>query len=91
MDHIHIRHPHQLGKEDLRRKVEDIAEDLRQKLHVQCQWQGDSLLFKRPGAQGRIALADDHVEVSVKLGMLVVPMKDKIEAQIREKIEAFLV
>jgi putative polyhydroxyalkanoate system protein len=90
MANIRIKQAHQLGKDDARRRVDDIAEDLKQKLHVVYQWQGDKLVFKRTGAQGAIELGDDFVEVKVKLGMLVAPMKDKIEAQIKERLQTYL-
>ena len=91
MANIHIKKAHQLSRDDARRRVEDIAEDLKQKLHVQYAWKGDSLMFKRPGAQGTIELGEGFVDVTVKLGLLVAPMKDKIEAQIKEKIDTYLV
>ena len=91
MANIHIKQAHQLGKESARQRVEDIAKELKKKLHVNYQWKGDSLRFKRPGAQGSIDLGADFVEVEVKLSMLVAPMKDKIEAQIKEKIDTYLV
>ena len=90
MSHIHIKHAHQLAQEDVRQRVEGIAEDLKRKLHVQYQWKGDAVLFKRPGAQGRIDLGENFVEITMKLGLLVLPLKDKIEAQIREEIADYL-
>ena len=90
MANIHIKKAHRLGKDDARQRVEDIAEDLKRKLHADYQWKGDTLLFKRPGAQGSIALGSDFVEVKVKLGMLVAPMKDKIQAQIEDQMAAYL-
>ncbi len=90
MSHINIKHDHQLSRDEARQRVEDIAETLKKKLHIQYQWIGDSLEFKRPGAKGSIDLGADFVEVKIKLGMLVVPMKDKIEAQVKEQIQYYL-
>jgi putative polyhydroxyalkanoate system protein len=58
MAEIHIRHNHQLSSDDVRSRLEGIAGDLTRKLHVNCQWRGDELHFKRPGAQGFIELGD---------------------------------
>jgi len=90
MSDIHITQSHQLSGEELRQRVENIARELKQKLYVNYQWEGDTLAFKRPGAKGSIGLGKDFVEVKVKLGMLVIPMKDKIEAQIKEKLQVNL-
>lgn len=91
MAEIHIRHNHQLSSDDVRSRLEGIAGDLTRKLHVNCQWRGDELHFKRPGAQGFIELGAGFVDVQVKLGLLVAPMKDKIEGQIREQLQGYLV
>jgi len=90
MADIEIRQAHELDQDDARRRVNELAEDLTRKLHVNCEWQGDTLLFKRPGAQGAIQLGAGFVEVKVKLGMLVKPMKDKIEVQIRDQMQRSL-
>ena len=90
MSDILIRQAHGLDREEARRRVEAVADDLQRKLHVNCQWQGDALDFKRPGAQGRILLGDGVIEVTVKLGMLVRPMKDQIEGQIRDRLQGAL-
>jgi putative polyhydroxyalkanoate system protein len=90
MANINIRRTHHLSKDDARQRVEDIARDLKQKLQIDYQWKGDSLQFKRSGAQGSIDLGEDFLEVKVKLGLLASAMKDKIESSIQEKIDSYL-
>ena len=90
MADIDIRQNHQLDQAEARRRLEGWADELTRKLHVNCRWQGETLSFKRPGAEGSIDLSPGLVAVRVKLGMLVRPMKDKIEAQIREQLQTSL-
>jgi len=90
MSTIHIKQPHQLTRDDAKQRVEQIARELRSKLGVDYQWQGNSLQFKRSGASGAIDCGDDFVEVNVKLGMLLTPMKGQIEESIKKNIESHL-
>ena len=86
MASIHIKRQHHLAQDEARQRVEEIARDLKQKLNADYAWKGDSLLFKRSGASGSIDLNGDSIELKIKLGMMLAPMKGKIEAAIREKL-----
>ena len=87
---IHIKQAHELSREEARQRVERIAQDLQDKLSVDYHWKDDSLQFKRSGASGAIRLGEGFVEVKIKLGMLLAPMRGKIEASIKENIGSFL-
>ena len=90
MASIHIKKAHHLSKEEAKQRVDGIAKDLQKKLHVDCQWKGDSLLFKRSGATGAIKLGQGFVEVKIKLGVMLTPMKAKIESSIKNNIDTYL-
>jgi putative polyhydroxyalkanoate system protein len=90
MTTIHIKRAHELSRDEAKRRVERIAEDLKDKFNVQYHWKNDSLQFKRSGASGAIDLGDGFVEVKIRLGMMLAPMKGKIEASIKKNIGSFL-
>lgn len=90
MAKIHIKRLHKLPRDEARARVEEIAESLKKKLDAEYAWKGDSLRFHRSGASGSIDLGDGYIDLNIKLSMLLVPMKGKIEQSIRENINAAL-
>ena len=82
---IHIKTKHHLSHEDAIARVEKIAQDLEKKLDAKYAWKGDALLFQRKGASGSIDVGKDTIEFKIKLGMMLAPIKGKIEKVIREK------
>jgi putative polyhydroxyalkanoate system protein len=54
---------------------------------VQCDWDGDTLNFTRPGVDGRIVLDPGHLHVTAQLGFLLAAMKGPIEQQIRRVLD----
>lgn len=90
MANIHIKQQHNLAHDEARKRVEEIARDLKKKLNTDYAWKGESLRFKRSGASGSIDLSDEFIELNIKLGMLLAPMKGKIESAIKEKLELAL-
>jgi putative polyhydroxyalkanoate system protein len=90
MANIHIKQQHDLTHDEARKRVEEIARDLRKKLNVDYHWEGDFLRFQRSGASGSIAVGSDFIELKVKLGMVLAPMKGKIEQSIRQNLHLAL-
>ncbi len=86
MAHIHIKHRHNLTQDQARALVEDIARDLKQELKAEYSMEGNSLRFQRSGASGSVDLGEGFVEVNVRLGLLLRPMKGVIEKSIHQKI-----
>ncbi len=90
MAKIHIKKQHNLEREAARARVQEIAKDLEGKLNANCSWNGDCLEFTRSGASGSIELGEGFIDVQIKLGLMLAPMKGKIEQSIREQIETSL-
>lgn len=90
MANIHIRRKHDLGIESARKRVEQVAKSLESELNAKYEWKGNSLLFQRSGASGTINVGDDRVDLDIKLGMMLSPMKGKIEESVRQKLDAAL-
>lgn len=90
MSKIHIKRSHKLSRDEARARVEDIAKDLKKKLDADYAWKGDSLKFKRTGASGSIDVGDDFIDINIELGMLLSPMKGKIEKSIKDHMKVAL-
>ena len=90
MTDIHIERRHQLGLEKARAQVEGIADLLRDELQADCQWSGNKLVFKRPGASGTIDVGSDQIEIDIELGMVLAFLKGAIEERINRRLDLAL-
>ena len=90
MPTIKVKRQHSLGPKKARATVEKLAEKLQKDLDAEYHWEGSTLRFSRTGASGRIDVSDDEVLVEVKLGMLLGPLKGKIERTIEDEIDRYL-
>ncbi|MEA3292092.1 MAG: polyhydroxyalkanoic acid system family protein [Pseudomonadota bacterium] len=87
---IHIQRNHKLGTGEARNRVDEIADFLREKLNADYAWEEDSLQFKCTGASGCIDVAEDSLELNIKLGMLLSPMKGAIRESIEQQVDEAL-
>ena len=71
MSRITVERSHSLGLAVAREKAEALAQRLASEYDVKYRWSGDTLEFKRSGADGTIAVGDDSVRVELKLGLLL--------------------
>jgi putative polyhydroxyalkanoate system protein len=83
MSGIDIRHAHSLPLEAARATVEQVARKLAERFGIEYAWDGDTLGFRGPGVDGRIALSPDQLRVTANLGFLMSALKGPIEAEIR--------
>ncbi|MGB5260908.1 MAG: polyhydroxyalkanoic acid system family protein [Gammaproteobacteria bacterium] len=90
MSNIHIKRSHNLPRDEARARVEEIARDLKKKLNADYAWKGDSLRFQRTGASGSIDVNEEFIDINIQLGMMLSPMKAKIEKSIREHMTVAL-
>jgi putative polyhydroxyalkanoate system protein len=88
MSLIHIKYKHSLNPEETRKRVEEIAKDLKKEYKIDYAWKGDRLLFKRSGAVGNLDIGDGFIELKIKLGVVLAPLKGKIEKTVRQNIAA---
>ena len=90
MSNIHVKYKHSLTPQETRERVEEIAKGLKKEYKIDYAWKGDRLLFKRSGAAGNVDLGDGFIELNIKLGMVLAPLKGKIEKTIKQNIQAEL-
>ena len=87
---IRVKRNHKLGAREVRAAVDKVAQKLRKELDADCRWVGSSLQFTRSGASGQIDVNDEELEVNINLGMVLSPLKRKIEKSIEEEIDQHL-
>ena len=79
MSKIVVERQHTLGREGARVKAQQLAERLAQQYDVSYRWSGDTLEFRRTGAQGSIDvdefvfLIDGKRFVEIQLDIIQLP------------------
>ncbi len=88
---IDIRHPHSIGKPACRAAIDAVAGDLARRYGLDViRWNGDTLEFSGRGLTGNLAVDDDEVHASIRMGAMLGLLRPVIEAeilrQLRERI-----
>ncbi len=92
---IEVRRSHNLSTEDARKRAEELARSLEEKLGLQWKWQGDRLVFSAPsgpakGTEGSVEVGKADVSVKIDLPFMLRMVKGKVEAKVAEKLDKLL-
>ena len=79
---IVVRRHHALGLAKAKGLAQSIARRLKADYGGSFAWHGDVLRFERPGASGSVAVSKEGFEVHVELGLLLTPLRSRIEREI---------
>lgn len=90
MSRITVERSHSLGRAAAREKAEALAQRLASEYDVKFRWAGDTLEFKRSGADGTIDVSDDLVRVNLKLGLLLSALSGTIKREIEDTLDKHL-
>lgn len=89
---IEMEKKHALGKEAARKKAEELADKMKEKIGIEWAWAGDNIKFEAKsgaakGAKGIVAVSDALIRVEVDLPFMLRPLKGMVEGKIREKLD----
>lgn len=84
---VHVKKQHNLEEAEVRQQIDALADKLAARLSANYQWRNDRLEFKRAGANGYLAQNEGEIEVYIKLGMLLAPLKGNIEKTINSYLD----
>jgi putative polyhydroxyalkanoate system protein len=87
---IVIGRRHDLGVAKAKRLAETLARKLQDEFGGTYTWKGNELRFQRPGASGSVKVTKDSVQVRVELGLLLTPLRARIEREIGAGLDAHL-
>lgn len=81
---IELSDPHTLPIDDAKKKAEDLARGMAEKLGLEWEWAGDAIDFHAAsgmakGVKAEFAVSEKEVKVSVDLPMMLRMMKGTIE------------
>jgi putative polyhydroxyalkanoate system protein len=92
---IDIRRSHKLDKEEAKRRAEQLAKSLEDKLGIRWSWEGDRIRFDAPGgaakgSSGVVSVDPQAVRVEIDLPFLLRAIKGTVEGKINQKLEEVL-
>ncbi len=82
MSQIDIRKSHSLDLDGAQRIADDLARDLADKFDIEYGWDGDMIVFERPGVHGQIQVDGECVHVRARLGFFLSYLKPAVEREI---------
>jgi putative polyhydroxyalkanoate system protein len=82
MPSIDISRPHAKSVAEAKKSVTRVAKHIADKFEVDSAWQGDTLVFRRSGVDGQIAVQPKSIRVTVELGFLLMAIRGTVEREI---------
>lgn len=90
MADIHMTRDHALGAEGATDRLKGIEPKLKEKYGVTLAWTGHRAEVKGTGVSGRITVEEARVGLELKLGLMLKPLKGKIQEGIERQVEKAL-
>jgi len=87
---IHINKTHTIDYDTVRQEVQHLADKLSEDLSADYEWDGDRLVFKRKGASGHIDISESEIDIEIRLGLVLTPLKGTIEKKIDDYLDEYL-
>lgn len=87
---IHLIRPHPIGLAAARAEVDRLARRVQEDYGADFAWHGDTLVFSHLGVSGRVQVSAGAIDLRVRLGLLLSPMKAQVEAVLLEKFDRAL-
>lgn len=85
MAEISMRRKHGYSDpDDVRSRIEGLAERVSEKLGGTWAWQGDEAVCRARGATARVGFDPDEVRIDVSLPLMLRPLSGALEAKIDE-------
>ncbi|NBD95234.1 MAG: polyhydroxyalkanoic acid synthase [Gammaproteobacteria bacterium] len=84
---IDIRKPHSMELEDAQQVADELAADLADKFSVNYGWDGDTIVFERPGVHGEIDVDEESIHVRAKLAFLFTYLQPAVEKEINRYLD----
>lgn len=84
---IDIQKPHSMSLEDAQQVADELAQDLADKFSIDYGWDGDTIVFERPGVHGEIDVDEECVHVRTRLNFLFTYLQPAVEKEINRYLD----
>lgn len=82
---IRITHDYTMPADELKVRLDQLAEEMTSRYQLQCSWPAENCMtFKRSGASGEIRVDGGRLSLDMKLGLMLGAFKTTIERDIRK-------
>ena len=90
MSDIRVNRDHELGVEGATERLKGIEPKLKEKYGVTLAWAGSRAEVKGKGVSGQVTVQEAHIGLELKLGLLLKPLKSKIQEGIESQVDKAL-
>lgn len=91
MAKLNIEQAHALPIDEVKRRLQELADRLSAKYGIDAKWTSDrEATLKRTGVSGVIKVGEDKVAVLLDLSFALLPMKGKIQERIARELKSAL-
>jgi putative polyhydroxyalkanoate system protein len=91
MPKLNIEQPHALPLDEVKKRLEALADRLGAKYGISASWVSPTeAQVKRTGVSGKITCSDSRVTVFLDLAFVLSPLKDKVENRVRQELKSVL-
>jgi putative polyhydroxyalkanoate system protein len=90
MADIYIRREHDLSLDEAHALMDELATEMAEALNISYRKQGDTLIFRRTGAQGSIRLTESEIVIEATLGMMLRVMRPTLVDAIESKLDELI-
>ena len=87
MADIEVTRAHGKSVAEARKIAEQLIGQLSKEFEFKHRWEGDTLKFERSGVNGQLAITPKDLQISAKLGLLLKPLKGRIEKEIQATLD----
>jgi putative polyhydroxyalkanoate system protein len=85
---LHVTRPHDHNIDEVRRRLVETQDRLRQKYRAKTDWVDDSTLsIGAPGVRGQIEVAQREVRVDLDLSAVLSPLRGRIEKELGRELD----
>jgi putative polyhydroxyalkanoate system protein len=91
MAKLNIEQAHSLPVDEVKKRLQGLADRLSEKYGIHAKWTSDrEAEVKRTGVSGKITCTDAKVTVFLDLSFVLNPLKEKIETRVRNELQQAL-
>jgi putative polyhydroxyalkanoate system protein len=91
MPKLTIEQSHSLPLDEVKKRLQQLADRLAEKYGIEANWVSDTeAQVKRTGVSGKITCGNSKVTVFLDLAFVLSPVKDKVESRVRHELTSCL-
>ncbi|MCX6548940.1 MAG: polyhydroxyalkanoic acid system family protein [Acidobacteria bacterium] len=90
MSRVHIQRPHSLGSQEVKRRFDEVEASLQQHYGLTIEWDGLGGAFHGHGVTGQVHVAEDHIVIDMRLGIMLWPFTHRIQESLEQQVDRLL-